>query len=717
MKTASLLSAGLLCALLSVGTFAATDPGRYSFTVLAGAVGTKGYVDGVGSAARFDNPGGMAADAAGNVYLSERDLSVIRKISPEGVVSTLAGAAGQKGAQDGLGAAARFNTPSSLAVDVAGSVYVADTGNHVVRKIDGSGKVTTIAGTAGERGTIDGPREVARLDSPLYLGVDGANNVYVSHGGSWREGFQKIAPDGTVSTVHVTLPYSIENYGDIWLCDLRADRTGNLYAVYSDAWDFIDLVKLTPDGAGHYNGVVIDPPTSWRTSPAGLALDDADTLYAKFDGKIFRFAPGRAAEIRALAGDPIESTWSHMAVDRSGTLFVTTGKLFQTSGPTIDLSGAIERGVFHGEAPAFHIRPQSQTIELGRTVAFNAAATGAPAATYQWTRDGVAITGATDTTLILTQASSGSAGTYRCIASNSSGSVTSEAATLSFANATAGGRISGFSVRANLLVGRSLVAGVVTSGGSKPVLLRAVGPGLQPFMAPGAAFMPDPRLELYDAATTLVAANDNWGGDPAVAAAFASAGTFPLASDARDAALLCSLNGAHTAHVLGGAGGIALFEVYDAGGNPGSRLVNLSVRSQVTRDEGALIAGIVITGTTARTVLVRGLGPMLRQFGVRDALDTPKLEIFDAVNVLLAENDDWSPGRAWGYPELGSFLLPTGSGKKLAEIARQVGAFELSIYNRDAAVLVTLPPGSHTVMLSGVGGATGEALIEIYEVP
>ncbi|MGH7943768.1 MAG: hypothetical protein ACREF9_01965, partial [Opitutaceae bacterium] len=171
----------------------------------------------------------------------------------------------------------------------------------------------------------------------------------------------------------------------------------------------------------------------------------------------------------------------------------------------------------------------------------------------------MAITGATDAALILTPTSAASAGTYRCTATNSSGSVTSDAATLSIVDATGGSRISGFSVRANLVAGRPLVAGLVVSGGSKPVLLRAVGPGLRPFMSPGAPLTADPRLELYNAAT-LVGANDDWGGDPTLVAAFASAGTFPLATDGRDAALLRGLNGAHTAHVLGGSSGIALFE-------------------------------------------------------------------------------------------------------------------------------------------------------------
>ena len=390
-----------------------------------------------------------------------------------------------------------------------------------------------------------------------------------------------------------------------------------------------------------------------------------------------------------------------MAVDRAGTLFVTRG-------------GAIEKGVFYGgETPAFRVQPRSQAVEEGRTVAFNIAATGTPTPTYQWTNDGVAIAGATDAALIVTETRAHHAGTYRCTASNSFGAVTTAAAALTFVNAPGGSRISGFSVRANLVAGRPLVAGVVTRGGSKPVLLRAVGPGLQPFMSTGSPLMADPRLELYSA-SILVASNDNWGGDPMMVAAFASAGTFPLPSDGRDAALLRSLNGAHTAHIAGGSGGIVLFEAYEVAGSAGSRLANLSVRSQVTAGYGVLVAGIVVTGTTAQTVLVRGVG---LRFDVRDALLDPKLEVFDAASLLQAENDNWSPGRATTEPQVHPFFVTNNSGRALAEIARRVGAFGLSSDSRDAAVLVTLSPGSYTAVLGGIGGATGEALIEVYEVP
>ena len=125
--------------------------------------GRSGSADGTGSAARFDYPMGVAVDSAGNVYVADYDNNTIRKVTPAGVVTTLAGLAGNSGSADGTGSAARFNSPYGVAVDSAGNVYVADTGNNTIRKVTPAGVVTTLAGLAGNSGSADGTGSAARF--------------------------------------------------------------------------------------------------------------------------------------------------------------------------------------------------------------------------------------------------------------------------------------------------------------------------------------------------------------------------------------------------------------------------------------------------------------------------------------------------------------------------------------------------------------------------
>src|SRR5206468_2920267 len=125
-------------------------------TTLAGLAGTPGDTDGTGSAARFSELWGVAVDGWSNVYVADRDNNTIRKVTPAGVVTTLAGVAGSAGSTDGTGSAARFSDPLGVAVDSARNVYVADTDNSTIRKVTPAGVVTTLAGLAGNNGTADG---------------------------------------------------------------------------------------------------------------------------------------------------------------------------------------------------------------------------------------------------------------------------------------------------------------------------------------------------------------------------------------------------------------------------------------------------------------------------------------------------------------------------------------------------------------------------------
>jgi hypothetical protein len=159
--------------------------------------GSYGNTDGTGTAASFGTPYGIAVDAAGNVYVAEQGNNKIRKITSAGVVSTLAGSVYQ-GATDGTGTAARFYFPSGVAVDAAGNIFVADSYNHKIRKITPSGVVSTLAGS-GSVGATDGIGTAASFYSPWGVGVDAVGNVYVADAGNQK--IRKITPVGVVSTL------------------------------------------------------------------------------------------------------------------------------------------------------------------------------------------------------------------------------------------------------------------------------------------------------------------------------------------------------------------------------------------------------------------------------------------------------------------------------------------------------------------------------------
>jgi sugar lactone lactonase YvrE len=151
-------------------------------TTLAGTAGVSGSTDATGAAAKFRDPRGIATDSAGNVYVADSGNDTIRKITPAGVVTTLAGTTGVSGSTDGTGAAASFRNSYGIATDGAGNVYVADTDNHTIRKITPAGEVTTLAGTAGQNGFTPGALP-GGLPSPRCITVFGKTLYFTSENG------------------------------------------------------------------------------------------------------------------------------------------------------------------------------------------------------------------------------------------------------------------------------------------------------------------------------------------------------------------------------------------------------------------------------------------------------------------------------------------------------------------------------------------------------
>lgn len=167
-------------------------------STLAGSPGASGTLDGTGAAANFNNPHGTAVDSLGNIFVADTGNHAIRKVTPAGVVTTFAGQKGVHGTTDGTGLGAQFNGPTGLAFHGT-DLYVADFYNHSIRKITSAGVVTTLAGLSGTSGFADGPGGAARFNNPNGLAVDPAGNVFVADNGN--NAIRKITPSGTVTTI------------------------------------------------------------------------------------------------------------------------------------------------------------------------------------------------------------------------------------------------------------------------------------------------------------------------------------------------------------------------------------------------------------------------------------------------------------------------------------------------------------------------------------
>ena len=245
----------------------------------------------------------------------------------------------------------------------------------------------------------------------------------------------------------------------------------------------------------------------------------------------------------------------------------------------------------------------------------------------------------------------------------------------------------------------------ITAGAPKTVLLRAVGPQLAAYGVAGV--LANPTLTIFDQNGAVVQSNDNWSdvgaNVTALRNAFTAVNAFDLATGSNDAALLATLPpGTYTAEVSGVAAtqGIVLLEIYDVSGS--ARLLSLSTRAQVGTGDGILISGLNVSATGGpRHLLVRAIGPTLANYGVAGVLADPAFAIVDNKGTQIAANDNW------GTPDTGGAL---------AQAFVQAGAFPLPTGSKDAALLVDLSSGLYSILVRGVGGTQGIALVEVYDL-
>ena len=702
-----------------VATLAVSYP--LSVATFVGDAGIAGSADGSGRGAQFDSPNGLAFDQLGNLYVADILNNTIRKVTPAGVVTTLAGTAGIAGSADGIGPAAQFNQPDGMAIDSGGNLYVADYGNDTIRMVTPAGVVTTLAGVAGVAGSANGTGNGALFMGPRAVTLDPAGNLYVSDGSST---IRKIAPGGVVSTLAGTagVTGSADGLGAAAQFNgprgLRVDAAGNLWVADRDN-DLIRLVTpagrvTTVAGVAGAEGDADGIGTSARLAlPYGLVFDPAGNLYfTEEDAETVRLiTPG--GTVSTLAGLPFTmgsadgageaarfSTPLGLAIDSANNLYIA------------DSDYSTIRKAALATTPQIVAAPKSATVVPGGYLVLSVQGQGG-GLSYQWYLNGTPIAGATGATYTVPSVAAASAGAYTVSVTNSVGAVTSPAAVVTVpAGGTTPARLVNLSTRAFVGTGNNIiVAGFIVGGsGPKQLLVRGDGPTLAEYGVSGP--LEDPQLEVFNASGVNLAANTGWGttvgGTAGLISAFNQTGAFALPAGSADSALVLPAlpQGAATAEILGAGNttGIGLAEVYDMdAATAPARLVNLSTRALAGIGASALVAGFVIgpQGAPYETVLVRGIGPALGQapFNFTGVLAYPTLTLYDASGNAIATNTGW------------------GGTAALTAVFNLVYAFGLPASSADCALVATLPPGTYTAQVSGVNGTTGTALVEVYEVP
>ena len=359
-----------------------------------------GFADGTGSAARFNYPRGVALDSAGVLYVADADNSTIRKVTPAGVVTTLAGQAGSSGSADGTGSAARFGGPSSVAVDIGGNLYVADSGNNTIRKVTPGGVVTTLAGQAGSSGSADGTGSAAQFWNPTGVTVDSAGNVYVAD--SFNFTIRKVTPAGEVTTLAGLAGHygSADGRGSAARfgtssggggpSDVAVDTHGDIYV--ADPYNNT-IRKVTPmgevttlAGSAGYAGSADGTGTFARFFfPFGVAVDSAGNVYVadQFNHTIRRVTP--PGEVTTLAG----SAGHRGSADGTGN----AAQFAHPSGVAVDGTGSVYV-TDYSNSTIRKVTPGGLVTTLAGVAGGYASADGTGSAARFWLPSGVAVDGA-----------------------------------------------------------------------------------------------------------------------------------------------------------------------------------------------------------------------------------------------------------------------------------------------------------------------------------
>jgi hypothetical protein len=695
-----------------------------------GVSGEVGNTDGPAASARFFHPTGLAADTAGNLYIADTGNDTIR-VYRAGNVVTLAGSPQVAGSTDATGAAASFNGPTAVAVGTDGTVYVADTGNDTVRKITTAGVVTTLAGSAGQPGGTDGTGSAARFNAPAGIAVDGSGNVYV--GDSGNNAVRKVTPAGVVTTLATVAGVgglAIDAGGNIYAgaaTVAKISPTGVVTALgplvpavtLEDepfAYDVRPNVPLTIAEASQ-SGLVVDAQGDvyFVNAPAGGVNGSASGVMELQPFVPLAVISNPSSQV-VFVGDPAPLSFT-VAGSNPQYVWFPTG--FPISGgspengtevsttstyapPTIDDGAypgngigdsgtykvfAYNAGSYVSSAASVEL-VETPNVLLSGTIAVGQPATltcyvsafrlsGPPATglSYQWMKNGVVIPGATASTLTFASLALTDAGQYSVLVTTPSGD--SRAA---------------------------LIQPVINFSGNNPVVTT---PPVSQTVYPGGS-----------TSFTVAASGSNltyqWLLDGAVIPGATSA-TYTIPS--------ASVSNAGSYSVTVSQYGEATTTTPVTLAVNTTRLINLSARGTAGSGADALIVGFVVAGADPMQLLLRGIGPGLASFGVADVLAQPQLDLYGSSGALLATNAGWGGDAdlANAFSAAGAFSLPTNSADSALLVPEVGGAYTAQvtglnggqgnalaeIYDTDAG-----SPAQHLINLSARGAVgTGSAIL------
>ena len=686
-------------------------------TTLAGSPGVQAVVDGSGLSARFFDPQNLAIDSSGNLYIADGHGNVIRKVTPSGQVTTFAGTpgasgnAGPAGSADGTGSAAEFNDPTGIAVDAFGSVYVADSGNDTIRVITPSGTVTTLAGSPGTAGSADGNGSSARFNNPAGLGVDSAGNVYVAD--YFNDTIRVVSPSGVVTTAAGSAG-SAENIDGL-VANARFAGSGDVTVDGSGVVYVADSMNMTIRrivvGAATAPAITLQPAASTVNLGSAAIFSVGATGAAPFTYQWF-FNGG----VIPGATGPTYTVGNAQTANEGSYSVTVSNALGSVSSSQATLNVSLPAGY-----PQITSQPKGGAITAGGGLTLSVSVTGAGPFTYQWYLNEAPIPGATSSSYVAT-----AIGSYTVAVSNAAASATSDPAVVG-----SGSRLINISTRALVGTGGAVaIAGIYIDGPAseyKQLLIRGVGPALSQFGVGGV--LASPTISVNDKDGLVIVSNTGWGNAPvagtssvkapfqsATATLMGSAGAFGLPAGSADSALVVDLPpGSYTVQLSGlnSATGVGLIEIYESNTSDPAVMTNISTRAQVQTAGNIPIAGFVVGGSQAATVLIRGVGPALSgsPFGLSGTLAQPIVSVYDNSQALIASNQGW--GNA---PRAGASTVNATVRRATAADMSATGAFPLPGGSVDSALVLTLPPGNYSAWITGAEGTTGIALAEVYQI-